>query len=289
MSSGRVIRLGGHGLPVDANDPEAFARAHVAFGYGAAYCPPVTLDDVARLRAIETAFLAADVSIAEIGIWRNLIAPEDERRRANLAYAAEQLAIADEVGARCAVSYLGSFAPGTDHDADPRNLGPEAFDAAVETVRHLLDSIKPRRTKFALEMMQNSLPDSIDAYVDLIAAIDRPAFAAHLDPVNLIMAPRTYWNNAALIRECFEKLGPWIVSCHAKDITLRPQAALHLDEVIIGTGVLDYRAYITALQQLPSPVPLMLEHLEPGDYAVARDAVFAVGDAAGIEFMHWAR
>ena len=45
----------------------------------------------------------------------------------------------------------------------------------------LIDAVRPKRAKFAFEMMQYSLPDSIDLYLDLIRAIDRPAFAAHLD------------------------------------------------------------------------------------------------------------
>jgi len=35
----------------------------------------------------------------------------------------------------------------------------------------------------------------------LIEAIDRAAFGAHFDPVNLINSPRRYYDNAALIRE----------------------------------------------------------------------------------------
>ena len=104
-------------------------------------------------------------------------------------------------------------------------------------MRALIDAVRPKRAKFALEMMQYSLPDSVDNYVDLIRAVDRPAFAAHLDPVNLIVTPRQYWGNGALIRECFEKLGRRIVSCHAKDIVLHHQAALHFDEIIPGAGV----------------------------------------------------
>ena len=45
-----------------------------------------------------------NVTIAEVGIWRNLITPDDGVRKANLAFAAEKLAVADAVGARCAVS-----------------------------------------------------------------------------------------------------------------------------------------------------------------------------------------
>jgi sugar phosphate isomerase/epimerase len=236
-----AIRLGGHGLPIGSEDPYAFARAHREFGYGAAYVPEVTLDDRDRLTAIEQAFAAENVVLAEIGIWRNLVSPDEAVRKANLAYAIERLAIADAVGAGCAVSYIGSFRAGTDYAPAAENMGPEAFDACIETVRHILDAVKPKRARFALEMMQYSLPDSVDSYVELIHAVARPMFGAHFDPVNLIMTPRVYFDNGTLIRECFDKLGQWVVSCHAKDIKLHHQAALHLDEVQIGDGVLDYR------------------------------------------------
>jgi sugar phosphate isomerase/epimerase len=281
-----MIRLGGHGLPASSEDPYAFARAHVAFGYGAAYVPPVSIGDTQRLSDIEKAFADEDVMLAEIGIWRNLITPDDAVRKANLEFAAEKLAIADAVGAGCAVSYIGSYLAGTDYGPAAENLDQEAFDACVETVRHLLDTVKPKRAKFALEMMQYSLPDCVDSYRDLILAVDRPQFGAHFDPVNLIMTPRQYWNSGELIRECFEKLGQWVVSCHAKDIVLHHQAALHFDEIMIGMGQLDYRTYLRELGRLPRDVPLLLEHLEDPEYAAARDAVFVFGDEIGAVFKH---
>lgn len=282
-----MIRLGGHGLPVGSEDPYAFARAHRDYGYGAAYVPAtLTASDTAQLAAFEKAFATEEVMLAEIGIWRNLVTPDDAVRKVNLDYAADKLAVADAVGANCAVSYIGSYSAGTDYAPAADNMGQEAFDAAVETVRHLLDTVKPRRAKFALEMMQYSLPDSVDSYVELIRAVDRPMFGAHFDPVNLIMTPRVYWSNGALIRECFEKLGAYVCSCHAKDIKLHHQAALHLDEVQIGEGVLDYREYLTQLDRLGRDVPLLTEHLKGDEYAVARDRIFAVGDAIGVKFVN---
>ena len=132
--------------------------------------------------------------------------------------------------------------------------------------------------------MQYALPDSVEIYREIILAVDRPAFAAHLDPVNLVVTPRQYFDTAALIRGCFEGLGPWIASCHAKDIVLHDQAALHLDEIRPCLGALDYRTYLRELERLPGDVPLLLEHLPDADYAVARDAIFAVGDAIGVGF-----
>jgi sugar phosphate isomerase/epimerase len=279
-----MIRLGGHGLPVGSDDPEAFARAHSAFGYGAAYCPPCDIADTDRQRAIENAFADADVMIAEVGIWCNMITPEDDVRRANIDRACDLLALADAVGAKCAVNYIGSFAAGTDYAPHPKNLSDEAFEATVATTREIIDRVNPKRARFALEMMQYALPDSVDSYVDLIRAVDRPAFAAHLDPVNLVMTPRVYFDTGSLIRECFEKLGPHIASCHAKDITLHHLAALHLDEVMIGDGNLDYPTFLRCLDAMPFEVPLMLEHLDSPDYATARDRLFGIAAGAGIRF-----
>lgn len=283
-----MIRLGGHGLPVGTDDPQLLARAHVEHGYGAAYVPAaLTAADTQKLADFEAAFASADVTLAEVGIWRNLVSPDEAVRKDNLAYAADKLAVADAVGAGCAVSYIGSLKSGTNHEPAAENFGPEAFDACVETARYLIDTVKPKRAKFALEMMQNSLPDSVDSYVDLIRAVDRPMFGAHLDPVNLVMTPRVYWNTTALIRECFDKLGAHLVSCHAKDITLHPAAALHLDECQIGEGVLDYREFLTQLDRLPHDVPLLTEHLStPEEYATARDRIFSVGDTIGVRFKH---
>ena len=280
-----MIRLGGHGLPIGSDDPFAFARAHREFGYAAAYCPPVSIDDGPRLAAIEKAFAAEDVVIAEVGIWRNLVARDAAVRKTNRDFALEKLAVADAVGARCAVTFIGSYAAGSGHGPSPDNFGDEAFDDAVGAVRYLVDTVKPKRTKFALELMQSSLPDSVDMCLKLIRAVDRPAFAAHVDPVNLVMTPRTYYDTGALLREIFAKLGPLIVSCHAKDIVLHDQAALHLDETMIGKGMLDYRTYLRELDGLGRDVPLMLEHLPDSDYAIARDAVYRIGDEIGVPFV----
>lgn len=277
-----MIRLGGHGLEGGAEDPAAFARAHRDVGYTAAYCPPVELSDSARLRTIEAAFAADDVTLAEVGIWRNLLAVEPERRAVHLDHARTCLAIADETGTVCAVSYIGSFAPETDYAPHPENLGPRAFEATVETVRGIIDAVAPKRAKFALEMMQYALPDSIDSYLDLIAAIDRPAFAVHLDPVNLIMTPRRYYASGAFVQECFERLGAHIVSCHLKDITLHHKAALHLDEVMVGDGDFDVAAFLRAAAAMPRDIPVLLEHLEQDQYATARERVRAIARAEDI-------
>ena len=128
-------------------------------------------------------------------------------------------------------------------------------------------------------------PDTVDSYVRLLKAIDRERFAVHLDPVNFVSSPQVYFNNTRLIRECFEKLGPHIKSCHAKDILLQEDIyTTHLDEVRPGLGNLDYAAFLEELSKWPD-TPLMLEHLPNAEeYRLAAEHIRSVAKKLELSF-----
>src|SRR5690242_6054494 len=92
-----------------SDDPGALAREHGRLGYSAAYCPNVALTDTDRIRAIEKAFAAENVTIAEIGAWKNMLDLDAIKRKLNLDYVVERCALAATVGARCCVDIAGSF------------------------------------------------------------------------------------------------------------------------------------------------------------------------------------
>lgn len=252
------------GAPIflKSTDPVELAREHKRLGYMAAYCPQVKLEEKERIRAIEKAFAEEKIVISEVGRWVNLMDADPAKRAANLKTVTGGLALADEVGARCCVDIAGSFHEKVWYGAHPKNLSKEFFDAAVENARKIIDAVKPKRSRFCYEMMGWAIPDTPDSYLRLIKAVARPAFAVHLDVCNAVNSPEKFFNNAALSRECVEKLGKWIVSCHAKDLSLIPEMNVHLVEVIPGRGGIDYKAFLSALRSLPAPVPLMIEHLK---------------------------
>ena len=280
----RSLRLGGPAYS-KATDPEELARAHRQLGYRAALCPRISLDDRARIAATERAFAKHDVVIAEVGRWVNLLDADPEKRRQNLQTVTEGLALAEAVGALCCVDIAGSFNEKSWFGPHPDNLSPRFFDAAVENARKIIDAVRPKRAKFCYEMMGWSLPDSPDAYLKMIQAVDRPAFGVHLDPCNLINSPEKFYRNTDLLHECFDKLGRWIVSCHAKDLTWDIEMNVHFREVRPGLGALDHTTYLRRLAQLPQPAPLIIEHLPNAEeYAKARDHLTATAAAAGLSF-----
>lgn len=279
-----AIRLG---APVfnAPQDPEGLALAHCQQGYRAAYCPGVGLNDKERIREIERAFAKHDVVIAEVGRWCNLLEPDAAKRAENLQRVTDGLALADEIGARCCVDIAGSFNAEVWYGPHPDNLSPRFFDAAVENARKIIDAVQPKRAKFCYEMMGWALPDSADSYVDLVKAVARDGFGVHLDPCNIINSPARYYRNRDVLNECFDKLGPWIVSCHAKDVTWDVEMQVHFREVVLGTGTLDYATYLKRLAALPQPPPLMIEHMKgAAEYDQSRKYLLEVAEKAGVRF-----
>ena len=260
-------------------DPIELAREHRRLGYSAAYVPNVKLNDAHQIAAIRSAFFDQNILIAEVGAWVNMLDSDPKKRKENIAYVTERLALADAIGAINCVNIGGSYSKTQWDGPDARNVTREYFDSTVENCRKIIDSVKPKKAKFSLEMMGWSLPDGPDSYLKFIKAIDRPAFGAHIDIANILNSPERFYNNKALINETFRKLGRWITSCHAKDVVGKE---VHLAEAMPGKGGLDYSSYLLNVVSLPHEVPFMLEHLRtPGEYDEARE--FVIRKAAGLQ------
>lgn len=278
------IRLGGP-LSGGPSDPGELARAHRAHGYRAAYAPNIPLTDSARIKAVSEAFAKNDVVLAEVGRWCNLMDQNPEKRRQNLENVTQGLALAEALGARCAVDIAGSHNAESWFGPHPDNLSPGFFDAAVENARKIIDEVKPKRAKFCYEMMGWAIPHTPDSALKLLKAVDRKGFGIHLDPCNLVNSPEKIYRNADLINECFDKLGKYIVSCHAKDLAWKVEMNVHFVEVVPGTGVVDYGTYLRRLARLPDSPPLMLEHLStPEEYRRGAEYIMKVGKTESLSF-----
>lgn len=275
------MRLGGPIFIKDA-DPDTWVAELRRLGYAAAYCPVDQTASAETVRDFAAAAAAAGIVIAEVGAWSNPLSPDAAERRRAIGLCQERLALADAIGARCCVNIAGSRGAQWD-GPHPDNLTDATFDLIVETTRAILDAVRPSRTFFTLEPMPWMYPDSPESYLRLIRAIDRPRFAAHLDPVNWISSPQLFFGNADLIRASLRALGSYVKSCHAKDIALAPRLTTHLDEVRAGMGGLDYPTLLRELSALDPDTPLMLEHLPDAEsYRLAAEHVRAVARQVGV-------
>ncbi|AIE85704.1 xylose isomerase domain-containing protein [Fimbriimonas ginsengisoli Gsoil 348] len=225
----------------------------------------------------------ADLLIAEVGIWNNPLSPDPQRRKEAVEKCKERLVLADLVGARCCVNIAGSLGERWD-GPDPRDVTPEAFHAIVETVRNVIDAVKPTRAKYSIETMPYMVPDGWESSLDLVKAIDRPAFGIHFDPVNIVNSPRRFFDTGGLVREFVDKVGPHITAVHLKDIVLEPRLTVHLQEVRPGLGRFDIAACLRAIHDgLDADMPVLIEHLpSEEEYKEAAAHVRMVAEQAGV-------
>ena len=276
------VRLGAP-VPGKFNDPAEWVKSLNSLKYSAAYCPLQTGASSEMIKSFRDEAAKNNIIIAEAGVWNNMLDPDETKRKDNIRKNIETLVLADEIGARCCVNISG--ARGEIWDGPyPGNYSGETFDMIVETVRSIIDEVKPVVTFYTLEPMPYMLPDSPDSYLKLIKAIDRKQFGAHLDPVNMISSPQRFYNNAEFLKECFRKLGPYLKSIHAKDIAILPELTVHLVEKRPGLGSLDYAVFLDQASMFRD-IPFMLEHLESQEeYLLAAKYVREVGAKNGIRF-----
>lgn len=262
---GVIMRLGGS-IPKAYGGAAQWAEDVRALGFTACTCPlpgGAGADEAARLMK---AAKEADIVIAEVGVWKNTLSPNDEQRRGNIAYAKERLALADELGARCCVNIAG--ARGDIWDGGyPQNYDEQTRELLIDTVRDIIDAVKPKRTFYTLEPMPWMLPDDADSYLALLRDVDRPAFAVHMDFVNMLSSPARFLRAPGFIRECFEKLAPYIKSVHIKDATMHEtRMPAVIEECPPGRGTLDYARILRIIDDtLQKDTPVLLEHMNTTD------------------------
>ena len=252
-------------------DPASWIAAIQRAGYTAASDPlPGSDSDDPAFEPYLQAAREAGLVFAEIGAWSNPIDPDPVKARASIERCQQGLYRAERLGARCCVNVAGSRNPEQWAGPHPDNLTADTFEQIVQTIREIIDAVKPKRTFYTLEAMPWIFPSSPDEYLALIHAIDRPAFAVHLDPVNMINCPARAYRSGDFIRDCFEKLGPYIKSCHAKDFILRNSLTLHIDEHMRpGAGMLDYETYLRELAELDPDTTLVIEHIPDEEHPIA--------------------
>lgn len=286
------MRLGG-GVFYNGTDPEEFARIHVNKGFGAAVCPHwVSLENPKELEEFKRVMKKHDVKIAEVGAWCNPLSTDAEEAKKNIAYIKDRLRLAEELEASTCVNIIGSK-----HThwcgACKEGYTEKFFEEAVAVSREIIDAVNPVHTKLSFEMMPFYFLDGPEEYLKFLAAVDRPAAGVHLDICNSINQPRRYYGNTEFIHETFDLLRDKIVSLHLKDIRmLEEELTVKLEEVLLGTGNIDYVTLMEEIATLPEDTPAMLEHLETeAEYDMATAAAVRFAEAAGMrkEGMKWVK
>ncbi|MCR5322192.1 MAG: sugar phosphate isomerase/epimerase [Lachnospiraceae bacterium] len=253
------MRLG-TSSPLRHSTPEEWADDQIGLGCTSVVFPVQSNEPEEKIMAYKNAADKAGLLIAEVGIWRNALAPDPRERAGNVDYCVKQLKMAEFIGARCCVNVAGAFGPIWD-GAYKANYTAEARQETVKMVREIIDKADVKNTYFTLEPMPWMIPDGPDDYLRLLEEVDRDRFAVHMDMVNMINSIGRYFNMEEFIDECAGKLGDRIKSCHVKDVHLSEAFTMRLEECAPGCGEFPIRYYAEKMHAIDNDMPMILEHL----------------------------
>jgi sugar phosphate isomerase/epimerase len=253
------MRIGG-GIEKPYKNPDEWLALVSELGYRAVLSPVDFRASPEERKAYADCARKHDLVIGEVGVWKNVLAVNDAERAEALEYSMNQLALADELGAYCCVNISGSRGEVWD-GCCADNYANDTWDLVVETTRRIIDAVKPTRTFYTIESMPWMIPDSPEQYLSLIKAVDRKAFGAHLDFVNMINSPKRWAFRDAFIAECFSTLGPYIKSVHGKDAYMEHAYSTVIHETMPGAGKLDFGKIARLCEGLGPDTTLFVEHL----------------------------
>ena len=270
------MRLGGE-IKQGYSDPIDWMNKVKDMNYSTVYTPIDSSADADTVKAYKEAAAKLGVSIGEVGIWRNCLDLDPESKKKNTEYAIAQLALAEELEAKCCVNITGNRGEIWDGFSEA-NYTDDTYALIIDSAREIIDAVNPKHTFFTLEPMPWMVPDSPEQYLQLIKDVDREAFGVHLDFVNMINNPKKYVLNEAFIKDCFRLLGPYIKSIHGKDVIMDNAYTTLIHEVMLGKGILDYTKILPLVEALGEDTPFFAEHLP--DEASYREATSYIRECA---------
>ncbi len=253
------MRIGG-GIEKPYQNPQEWYEIVQELGYRAVLAPIDYRAGQAEKEAYLECIREHDLVLGEVGAWCSPLSNDETKRRSNLEYCKNQLALAEEMGANCCVNIAGSREEKWDGFCAGNYL-EDTYALIVDTVREIIDAVKPERTSYTLEPMPWMVPSSPDEYLKLIHDVDRRGFGVHLDFTNMINCPERFVYRDRFVKECFEKLAPYIKSVHGKDVVMEDSLPCVIREVMPGKGCLDYGKVIRLCESLGTDMTFFVEHL----------------------------
>lgn len=222
-----------------------------------------------RCQEIANTYRSAGITIHSIGVYTNLIHPDEEERKANLAYFEAMMKIGNAMGVHTFITEAGHYH--SDEPAPPvaYHFQEKVWYQMVETGKQLAKLAEKHQATVLFEPFFRGFLASAKRTRLFLQAVDSPRIRALLDPANLLEV-----ND---LPEMFDQLGPWIDCLHAKD------RKLHVDRgVPAGKGDVDYKQFVELTAQRTPKAPLVLEYVGSADYKQALAHLRGVIRKAGL-------
>jgi len=249
-------------------------------------------DDItpAKCKQIRDTFRRHDLPICCISGYTNLVHPDPERRKANLAMLKQIIRHAGELGAPYVISETGTFDPDSDWVHHPKNKTEEGYEDCRDVIADLVQCARENGAIFLVETYVNNVIGSIEETLRLFADINDPCLGLLMDPTNYFEL-HNIDNMDRQLHAIFDALSDRIRIAHAKDVkkaesdqgvvlsgidageghALQGVGMIELPPP--GLGSLNYDIYLQRLARSHPNIPIIIEHLDETDVPRAKQFI----------------
>jgi len=210
----------------------------------------------ARAAEIAAIYRAAGLQIHSLGVYTNMIHPEEAERRANLSYFEAMMRVGAAMGVRTFITEAGHYRPQAPEPGGPYHWQEPVWRTMVATAKELARMADAHGATVLMEPYFEGFLATAKRTRVFLEEVGSPRIRALLDPANLLEV-----ND---LQEMFDELGPWIDCFHAKDRKLHVVRG-----VAAGEGDLDYRKFVRLAAARRPAAPLILEYVGPNNYRPA--------------------
>jgi sugar phosphate isomerase/epimerase len=223
---------------------------------------------------ITAAFKSAQVRIAALAAYYNVVDPDQARRKHGEARIRAIITNWKLLGSPIVCTETGTLNAKSEWVESPENYTEAGYAQCRDVFAALAKHAAGCGAILAIEAYWRNVIDSAARTERLFKDVDSPSLQLVMDPCNYYRN-EDLPNMAPMLRDIFRRVGSHTVIAHAKDVKATPTGQ---DLPAAGLGVMDYPVFLGLLARLDKPLDLIIEHLELDDVPRARDYVLAQFD-----------
>jgi sugar phosphate isomerase/epimerase len=178
----------------------------------------------------------------------------------------------------------GSLNPNGPWWSHPGNYVVETFDRLVDSVRQICRFAESEGAKVAIEGHVQTTLDTPARVRDLFDAVASPALKFNVDPVNFMGTVHEVQDTSRTITLLFDLMGRDTIAAHAKDCSLAEAFVMQIQEVVLGTGTMNYELFLRRFAETCPDNDFIIEHLPEEKVPQARDNLLRVAERLNISF-----
>jgi sugar phosphate isomerase/epimerase len=265
-------------------DVQAARRVKEAGFLGAQWFIPRPLEaDPEDIQRVNRAFAEGGLEIAQVnGSYERLVDSDDELRAEGVRGLSALIRLGAMVQTPSVYVRPGSLSAAHHWGPHPLNTAPETLDRLVDSLRKVCRVAEAEGMLLAIEGHVLSPLDTPRRARQVIDVVASPALKFNIDPVNFMGSVSDVHDTNRILNELFDLLGAQTIAGHAKDCTLGDDLVLHIHEVVLGTGTMDYGLFLRRFQECCPDGYLEIEHLPDDKIPQARQALVKKAEEAGV-------